>query len=170
MTRAPRTFADLVDAHQVEILTYVRRLALDGTDAEDLFQETFLRALRGFSRLERSANHRAWLYRIATNVFLNQRRSRRRRAEVQMSPDRLAAYAGPPDHDTAFLVAHYRRELGRLPRRQRAAFVQRRLLGRSYAEIASTMGGSQAAARANVYQAARRLHRRVMAGRGKEST
>jgi len=75
MTRTVRTFGEVVDAHQVEVMRYLRRLTSNGAEAEDLFQETFLRALPAFGRLRTGSSHRVWLYRIATNVFLNERRS-----------------------------------------------------------------------------------------------
>ena len=60
----------------------------------------------------------------------------------------------------------YHQAISRLPRRQRAAFVQRKLLRRTYAEIASSMGGSESGARANVYQAVRRPRRELDIFRG----
>ena len=76
--RHPGDFGELVDMHQTEILRYLRRLTGNPTAAEDLFQDTFLRASRGFTRLRPGSNHRAWLYRIATNAFLNSCRAARR--------------------------------------------------------------------------------------------
>jgi len=156
-----RAFADLVDRHQVEVLRYLRRLTGSAVEADDLFQETFLRALRGFERLGDDANHRAWVYRIATNVFLNHRRSQRRSREVPMADEEpglpVASAVGQPRDP----LERYRRAIARLPRRQRAAFIQRRLLGWTYEDIARVMGGSSTAARSNVYQAARRLRREL---------
>ena len=164
MTQSRPTFGDVVDAHQAEVLRYLRRLTGDAADAEDLFQETFLRALPAFRRLGRGANHRAWVYRIATNVFLNHRRRLRRRNEVSLTgqiPARTASPAGRVRAQTA--AAACLRAIVALPRRQRAAFVQRNVLGWNYAQIADSMGGTRAAARANVYQAARRLRRELVA-------
>ncbi len=58
-------------------------------------------------------------------------------------------------------MAAYRRAIESLPPRQRVAFVQRRLQGWSYAQVAVAMGSSPATARANVYQAVRRLRREL---------
>ena len=87
MTRAVQTFGEVVDAHQTEVLRYLRRLTSNGAEAEDLFQETFLRALPAFRRLRTGSSHRAWLYRIATNVFLNDRRASRRRKDIPLTVD-----------------------------------------------------------------------------------
>ena len=167
MTRAVQTFGEVVDAHQIDVLRYLRRLTSNGAEAEDLFQETFLRALPAFRRLRMGSSHRAWLYRIATNVFLNDRRASRRRKEIRLTVDVPEPRRSETRDDTYALPDVYRRAISRLPRRQRAAFVQRKLLGRTYAEIASTMGGSEAGARANVYQAVRRLRRQLRHTGGK---
>ena len=164
--RSPGDFGQLLDMHQAEILHYLRRLTGNPPTAEDLFQDTFLRAFRGFTRLRPGSNHRAWLYRIATNLFLNDRRARGRRAEVAL-PLELTSNGPSPSaiQDGAATLAVLRRAIGRLPKRQRAAFIQRQLHGLSYREVGTALGCNAAAARANVYQAVRRL-RRELAARG----
>jgi RNA polymerase sigma-70 factor (ECF subfamily) len=51
------------------------------TDAEDLVQETYLRAYRGFEGFREGTNLKAWLYKILTNTFINQYRAKKRRPE-----------------------------------------------------------------------------------------
>ncbi len=55
--RKYRTFGELIDAYQVEVYRYLWHLAGDPTTADDLFQETFLRALPAFDRLRADSNH-----------------------------------------------------------------------------------------------------------------
>lgn len=57
------------------------RLTRNQADAEDLVQETFLKAYRGFSKFEEGSNLRAWLYRILTNNYINAYRSKQRRPD-----------------------------------------------------------------------------------------
>ena len=165
--RPPGDFGELVDMYQTEILRYLCRLTGDPTAAEDLFQDTFLRAFGGFTRLRSGSNHRAWLYRIATNVFLNHRRAFGRRAEVAL-PAGLPTKRPSPStaHDGVATLAALRLAIGRLPRRQRAAFIQRQLHGLSYREVGAVLGCTAATARANVYQAVRRLRRELEISRG----
>ena len=161
---SPAEFGQLVDSHQAEILRYLRRLTGDATIADDLFQETFLRAFGAFARLGAQPNHRAWLYRIATNQFLNHRRRRRRNVEESLVTDTPSYTASPAArHERAVVAATLRQAIARLPKRQRAAFVQRQLHGFSYREVSAVLGCTETAARANVYQAMRRLRRELAA-------
>ena len=154
----PIDFGELVDTHQSEILRYLRRLTGDAATAEDLFQETFLRAFGGSARLRPGSNARAWLYRIATNLFLSHRRARGRRMHVALPPDLPSDGPSPSAaQDTRVALAAIRAAVGHLPGRQRAAFIQRHLQGRSYREVAAALGCTAATARAHVYQAMRRL-------------
>ena len=144
--------------YQTEILRYLRRLTGDPTTAEDLFQDTFMRAFGGFARLRPGSNHRAWLYRIATNLFLNHRRAGGRRSEVSLSTELAGSRPSPSTvHAGVATLAAVRLAIDRLPRRQRAAFIQRQLHGLSYREGGAVLGCTASAARANVYQAVRRL-------------
>ena len=58
-----------------------RRMTRNAADAEDLVQETYLRAYRGFGSFEQGTNLKAWLYRILTNTFINRYRAAKRRPD-----------------------------------------------------------------------------------------
>src|SRR5438093_13615848 len=73
-------------AHRDEVLRYLRKLL--GARAEDAWQETFLRALRAYDRLEHGRHLRAWVFTIATNVAMDELRPRAR-ANLAQAP-------GPP--------------------------------------------------------------------------
>jgi RNA polymerase sigma-70 factor (ECF subfamily) len=155
MRQAPVPLADLVERHRPAILGYLTRMLGDEHDAQDACQEAFLRAHRAFGRLAPGSNARAWLYRIATNCALNAARhlAGRRARTVDLDLDTLPA-APARDRERLRAVA---RAVETLPPRQRAALMLRQFQGLDYAEIAASLGGSEAAARANVYQAVRKL-------------
>ncbi|HMK08264.1 MAG TPA: RNA polymerase sigma factor [Anaerolineales bacterium] len=142
-----------VDRHGQEIHAYLWRFLGDAQDAEDALQETFLRALRYRGRPV--AEPRAWLYAVAGNVARSQLR-RRQRDEARFShlDDETPAPETTGGRD---LWVSVRRVVEALPVKQRQALLLRRYQGLSYGEIARAVGGSAESARANVYQAVRRL-------------
>ncbi len=154
----------LLAKHGEELARHLRRIVRDDEAAQDLLQDTMLRAHRALGRLRSGSNERAWLFRIATNAALNHIRSRaRERAALARHGAELQATAGFGSDDSgdepgrAALWA----EVARLPERQRVALSLRVADELDYEEIASRMGCTPAAARANVYQATRRLKMKV---------
>ncbi len=74
-------FSDLAMEHMPALYTAALRMTRNPADAEDLVQETFLKAYRSFDKFEEGTNLRAWLYRILTNTFINSYRAAKRRPE-----------------------------------------------------------------------------------------
>src|SRR4051795_4000089 len=72
-------FADLAMEHMDSLYAGALRMTRNPADAEDLVQETYLKAYRGFGGFEEGTNLKAWLYRILTNTFINTYRSKKRR-------------------------------------------------------------------------------------------
>jgi RNA polymerase sigma factor (sigma-70 family) len=135
--------------HRDEVLGYLRRLL--GARAEDAWQETFLRALRAYGRLEHGRHLRAWVFTIATNVALDELRVKQRTVpQVDLEP-----------------VVELRRDAfrelehltGDLPPTERAAVVLRYGYDLPYAQIADALGSSEDAARAAASSGVRRLRR-----------
>jgi RNA polymerase sigma factor (sigma-70 family) len=134
-------------AHRDEILAYLRRLV--GQRAEDAWQETFLRALRSYDRLEHGRHLRAWIFRIATNVAMDD------------------LHAKPPVVVDSEPASELRRDAfrelehltGDLPPTERAAVVLRYGYDLAYAQIGDALGSSEEAARAAASSGVRRLRR-----------
>lgn len=74
-------FTDLTMPYMDALYTAALRLTRNATDAEDLVQETYLRAYRGFDGFRDGTNLKAWLYRILTNTYINQYRAKKRRPD-----------------------------------------------------------------------------------------
>src|SRR5437867_9131674 len=91
-------FDALVATHYREICRYLARTTFRTSEADDLAQETFLRAYRAHRTLPPDANARAWLFAIATNVAKNHFRaeSRRRRAHAAVRETRIETTGRDP--------------------------------------------------------------------------
>jgi RNA polymerase sigma-70 factor (ECF subfamily) len=153
-------FTQLVAEHHTEIFRYLMRVTGRPSDADDLSQETFLRAFRAHASQD-PFDPRAWLFAIATNLIKNHFRAqkRRRRAHdalaqrVPSGPDRDGEVSG---RDVGEVLE---RIVAGLPLKQRLAFVQRKVHGFEYEVIAQNLGCSQESARANVFQATKKIRR-----------
>ena len=159
-------FDDLVEAHSAEIYRYLWRMLYDTPDAEDCLQETFLRVLRAYPRLPADANYRAYLYRVATNVARTHA-SRRNRHNSRYTP-LLEIQPAPgltPSEQAAEneLLNAVFTAVNTLPHKQRAAFMMRQYQDMEYPEIAATLETSEDSARANVYQALKKLREQFRA-------
>ena len=159
MGREP--FEAVMTAHHAEIYRYLRRVTFRSSEAEDLSQETFLRAFRAYRALPPDANVRAWLFAIATNLFRNSLRTSKRR---QAAHDTVKGKGREDDGDGPESVALFNEVrvtvetvIDGLPPKQRAAFVMRKVHELPYEEIGKSLGCSVDSARAHVFQAFRKI-------------
>ncbi len=163
-------FARLAGRYRRELHVHCYRMLASFDEAEDAVQEALLNAWRSLGGFDGSLLFRAWLYRIATNVCLDQlRRDARRLAKMrslaevpwlQPYPDRLLDEAAPSDQqpdavavdretiELAFIAA-----VQLLPPRQRAAFIVRDVLGWPAEQTAGLLGTSVAAANSALQRA-----------------
>jgi RNA polymerase sigma factor (sigma-70 family) len=138
--------------HRDEVLGYLRRLL--GPRAEDAWQETFLRALRAYDRLEHGRHLRAWVFTIATRVAMDDLRSK---ASDTVLLAEIADGDGIELRQPAFVELEHL--TGDLPPTERAAVVLRYGYDLPYAEIGAALGSSEEAARAAASSGVRRLRR-----------
>ena len=163
----PAAFDALFRRWAAPLLRYLERMVRDAGTAEELVQEVFLRVYRARERYAPEARFSTWLYRIATNLALNElRRPRRREPHRSQDEDGAPALAAPaPDPDDALdarrLGARVERELAALPEKQRAALCLAAVEGLSYAEVAEALEVSEAAVKALVHRARAALVERL---------
>ena len=169
-----RTFEALMSDHHAEIYRYVLRVTGRRQDADDLAQETFLRAFRAHRTLPPDANSRAWLFAIATNLTRNHFRSQKRRRLAYAAVGTASREADEELPDTVTVSqeigAAVDQVVSGLPLKQRLAFLQRKVHGLDYDAIGRSLECSAETARAHVFQALRKV-RRALEGReliGKE--
>lgn len=135
-------FEQLVRAHQRYVFNLAYRVLGDRSEAEDVAQETFVRAWRGLPSFRAECRFTTWLYRIARNVCLN--RLPRLEAELRQTEVLGQAMACPDPEPDEVLDARERHAflhaaLAKLPEKYRLVLTLRYLQGFSYAEIADVL-------------------------------
>src|SRR3989449_4852888 len=154
-----QAFEILYRRYVKDVYHYALALLRNPADAEDVTQTTFLNAYRAYQRGIEIEKPHNWLIKIAHNVARTRyARASRRVKEVPLEDhvEQLAL----PEADIPDVTAVLR-ALGRLPFNQRAALVMRELEGRSYTEIADTLGVSVAAVETLIFRARRSLRVRT---------
>jgi RNA polymerase sigma-70 factor, ECF subfamily len=158
------TFEETLARFGAEIYRFALHLTRNRADADDLYQETALKAYRAWDRLPCDANHRAWLYRIASNTFLSDKRKTSRLRSLEEAEMAESIPAASRDDDGRLDAGNLLREveafIDALPPKQRIALVQRKYLEMGYPEIAATLACSEEAARRSVHEALRKLRDR----------
>jgi RNA polymerase sigma-70 factor (ECF subfamily) len=161
-------FRALVEHHGRAVYRVAFRMTGNASDAEDVVQDTFLKAYRQLGRFESRANFGTWLHRIAVNCSIDLIRSRPRRedamdgadlealgqapmpfASADASPERLVLSAEVKDRVNGAMSA--------LTALERAAFVLRHFEGHSIDEIARALGLKTNAAKHSIFRAVRKM-------------
>jgi RNA polymerase sigma-70 factor (ECF subfamily) len=160
-------FRQLVERHSRPIFRVAYRMTGNQHDADDVVQETFLRAYRQLDSFEERANFSTWVHRIAVNCSLDLMRVRGRHGKhlVPVSDDEehpereLASEAPQPDRLvlSAELQQHVSQALERLSGNERTAFVLRHFEGMPVEEIGRTLGIQVSAAKHTIFRAVKKL-------------
>ncbi len=173
-------FQALTERYQRELLAHCYRMSGSVHEAEDLVQETFLRAWKASADFQGRSSVRTWLYRIATNVCLTNLEGRPRRPlpAALGTPDQMGGDALEQDHEIAWLqpvpdasVVVAERDsirlafvaaLQHLPARQRAVLILRDVLRWSAAEVAEALDTTTAAVNSALQRAHAQLRERAL--------
>jgi RNA polymerase sigma-70 factor (ECF subfamily) len=164
-------FESLVRSHQSMIHALAFRMTGSTADAEDLAQETFIRAFRQLDSYQGTAKFSSWLYRIAINVGLNWRQCETRRGEIQASWAESNDALRPELESPAGKDARSREvqsALLKLPAKQRAAIVLTVYEGHNHAGAAKILGCSETTVSWRVFAARRKLKRWLGAEGGRD--
>jgi RNA polymerase sigma factor (sigma-70 family) len=149
-------FQRFLDTHRDDVWRFAVA-SVGRQDADDVFQETFLAAMRAYPRLRHDSNLKAWVLTIAHRKALDHHRARKRRPMLSEGVPEVAVLdAGPRDDE---LWAQVRA----LPPKQRAAVTLRYAADLDYAAIGETLGCSADAARNSAHEGIKRLRQEVAA-------
>jgi RNA polymerase sigma-70 factor (ECF subfamily) len=159
-------FRVLVERHSRSVFRLAYRMTLNEFDADDVVQETFLRAYRGLGRFDGRSEFSTWIYRIAVNCSLDLQRARGKRVELStgsQESDGLAATLTAPDpgpHRVALsgqvrqIVDH---TLAGLSPLERTAFLLRHVEGMPVPEISAVLGRNDGATKHSIFRAVKKL-------------
>ena len=166
-------FEILVNRHQASILNLIYRFIGDRTQAKDLAQEVFLQVWQAAKNYEPKAKFTTWIYRIATNLCLNELKSARRKKWVsffrshednEYSMEQSLPDDSPSAEDLLLIRERSRQisdALQSLPANQRMALVLKRYDDMSYQEIAQILGCSVSAVESLLVRAKRTLQEKL---------
>ncbi|MBI1872410.1 MAG: sigma-70 family RNA polymerase sigma factor [Acidobacteria bacterium] len=152
-------FAELAVSYLDELTAFALRLTSNAADADDLVQMAFERAFRAWSTLREPGACRTWLFRIARNAFLNERRARNARPELQLVEfDPLRDLPVVPAEAVERLDARALEEaLSTLAAEQRETLLLSDLWGFTYDEIAEITGVPTGTVRSRIARARGRI-------------
>jgi RNA polymerase sigma-70 factor, ECF subfamily len=166
-------FRVLVERHSRSIFRVAYRMTGDQHDAEEIVQETFLRAFKSLERFELRSNFGTWVYRIAVNRtldFLSARKIQMKDAyQIADNPDSEAGQVqlatSSPGPDRLLLSAEMKKKvaqaLGLLTPAERVAFIMRHMEGQSIEEISKVLNLKASAAKNSVFRAVQKLRQQL---------
>jgi RNA polymerase sigma-70 factor (ECF subfamily) len=155
---------ELFDTHHDRIFRYVLGMVRDRAEAEDLTQETFLRAYQGGDALRDPNAARGWLYRIATNVCLDRLRQRRPHIPLDGQDAPSPALSVLEVTERSETSACVQRCLDFLSDRYRTVILLREIHSLTTAQIAELLGEQEGAVKIRLHRARRKLEQVMAAG------
>jgi RNA polymerase sigma-70 factor, ECF subfamily len=151
-------FEALIKMHQTMIHSLTFRMTGSAADAQDLAQETFVRAYQQLGSFQGASKFSSWLYRIAVNACLDWRRREKRRADLHT--DWSNSHTDTDSNSNAELDDASREvqtALMKLPEKQRAAIALTVYGGKNHAEAAKILGCSETTVSWRIFSARRKL-------------
>ena len=163
--------SEMIHQYQDRIYRYVLSIVHDPAEAEDLTQETFLRAYRNYASLQNTAALTSWLYRIATHVCFDRLRQHARRKPLESEVDLDNVEVAEPEMPSLLQLVEQRemsacvqRYLDNLSDTYRAVILLHDLHGLSASEIAETIGVSLPTVKIRLHRARLKLRAALEAG------
>lgn len=153
-------FRVLVDTHGRAVFRLAYRMTGNQSDAEDMVQETFLRAWKQIAKFDGRASFSTWLHRICANCSLDHLRAAKRGVDLEASGELVSVTPSPERlAQSSQIVSRLLPALDELSEMERVAFVMRHYEGVGIDEISAALGVQKGAAKHSVFRAVQKLRR-----------
>ena len=153
-------FRVLVDAHARAVFRVAYRMLGNQSDAEDMVQETFMRAWKQISKFDGRASFATWLHRICANCSLDHLRAAKRSVDLEATGELISGTPTPERlAQSSQIVSRLLPALEELSEMERVAFVMRHYEGVGIDEISAVLGVHKGAAKHSVFRAVQKLRR-----------
>ena len=152
----------IVRKYQERLYYYIRRMVVDHDDADDVMQNTFVKAWKALGNFRGDANLYTWLYRIATNESLNFINKRKKQNKVSMDDaEHYLAQNLESDHYYSGdeIQQKLQAAIATLPEKQKAVFVLKYFEEKKYDEISDILGTSVGALKASYHHAVKKIEK-----------
>jgi RNA polymerase sigma factor (sigma-70 family) len=161
----PRVFSLIAEKYSRKLYWHIRRLVVDHDDANDVLQNTLIRAWNGLPTFRNDARLYTWLYRIATNECLNFLEQQRRKMALSLDdmPERMTEkLQAEPGFDSARLEWRIQMAIQQLPEKQKLVFNLRYFDEMPYEEMSRVLGTSVGALKASYHHAVKKVEKFIL--------
>jgi len=157
-----KAFHQLVALHDEKIMTLAFQLTQNTTDAEDLYQEVFIKAYKSISKFRFQSAFYTWLYRITVNTFYNLKRSQNKisiQEEIEDGSDHLLNISEEPNDSPKRneIIIAVKEAAEKLPQKQRTAFLLKHMQNLKIREISGIMGIGEGTVKKYLFRAMEKL-------------
>ena len=157
-----KAFHQLVALHDDKIMTLAFQLTQNTTDAEDLYQEVFIKAYKSISKFRFQSAFYTWLYRITVNTFYNLKRSQNKMSileAIEDGSDHLLNISEEPNDfpERNEIIIAVKEAAEKLPQKQRTAFLLKHMQNLKIREISGIMGIGEGTVKKYLFRAMEKL-------------
>ncbi|MBC6365270.1 RNA polymerase sigma factor [Algoriphagus sp. AK58] len=158
-------YRKLIESYQKKVYHVIRRMVIIHEDADDLTQNTFIKAFKNLEKFERNSSLFTWLYRIATNESLTflEKKKKRYFFSLDDHQEKMESYLDQPGSlDGDQIQIRFQKALLKLPDKQRLVFHLKYQEELSYEEMAEITGTSVGALKASYHHAVKKIEQFVL--------
>lgn len=160
-----QAFGSLVRTYQQMLYFHIRRIVIDHEDADDVLQNTLLKAWKNLDKFRAEAAIKTWLYRIATNealTFLNRKKRQAHQGVEDIQNDLRHSLREGKYIDGDEIQIRLQEAIIQLPERQRLVFNMRYYEELKYDEISDILGVTTGGLKASYHHAVKKIERYIM--------